>query len=75
MRTNHCFLDTSSGGSFLSTNIYGSKIESVFNHLNNAFPVARNKIGTVWKKSSNCEGMLNSIVGIYDLTYFVELSA
>jgi hypothetical protein len=75
MRTSHCFLDTSSGDSYLSTNIQGSKIESVFNHVNNAFPDARNKIGAVWKKSSNCEGMLISIVGIYDLTYFVELSA
>jgi hypothetical protein len=40
-----------------------------------AFPDARNKIVAVWKKSSNCEEMLISIGGIYDLTYFVELIA
>jgi hypothetical protein len=33
------------------------------------------KWGQFAKKSSNYEGMLNSIGGIYDLTYFVELIA
>lgn len=43
-------------GIHLSTNILGSKIESVFNHLNNAFPNAGNRIGAVWKNFQTAKG-------------------